>query len=136
MTKPVGSGVDRLTGLPLSGWPHVVQCLGVIFTTTFGSRVMRRWFGSLIPNLLGENLSPLTLLRYKTALFAALAFEPRFAITRINIRSGSDELRSGRLRVELEGQYRPRAHLGDFTVEGARKAILGATDDRTTTEGA
>lgn len=135
MAKPVGAGVDRYTGQPLDGWPHVLQSLGVIFTTTFGSRVMRRWFGSLLPNLLGENLVPATLLRYATALFAALAFEPRFSVTCITVLSGPDELRTGRLRVELEGVYRPRAHLGDFTAEGARRAVFGATEDRTTLEG-
>ena len=53
MAKPVGSGVDRWTGRPVSGWAHVVLCLEAIFTTPFGSRVMRRWVGSLIPHLLG-----------------------------------------------------------------------------------
>lgn len=134
MATPVGSGVDRATGRALSGWPHVAQSLGVIFTTSFGTRVMRRWFGSLIPNMLGENLTPPTLLRFFTALYAALEFEPRFALTRIRILSAADELRTGRLRLELEGQYRPRGHLGDFTVEGYRRIIIGATEDRATIE--
>ena len=55
-------------------------------------------------------------------------FEPRFALTKINILSGPDELRSGRLRLELVGYYRPRAHLGDYTVEGGRKVVLTAND--------
>src|SRR5882724_9472108 len=110
MANPVGSGVDRHTGRPVSGWSHVILSLEAIFTTPFGSRVMRRWLGSLIPHMLGENLVPQTLLRFFTALFAALAFEPRFALTKINILSQPDELRQGRLRLELLGVYRPRAH--------------------------
>lgn len=132
MASLVGSGVDRWTGRPVSGWAHVVLCLEAIFATPFGSRVMRRWVGSLIPNMLGENIEPRTLLRFFTALYASLAFEPRFALTKIDILSSPDELRTGKLRIELQGHYRPRAHLGDFTVEGGRKVILAANDDGVT----
>ena len=125
MANPVGSGVDRWTGRPVSGWAHTVNCIEAIFTTNFGSRVMRRWVGSLIPQLLGENIDPSTLLRFFTAVFAALSFEPRYALTKINILSTPDELRAGQLRIELQGQYRPRAHLGDFTVEGPRLLVIG-----------
>lgn len=125
----VGTGVDRWTGRPISGWPHVVRCLEAIFTTLFGSRVMRRWVGSFIPRLLGENLTPDTLVRFFTAIYAALEFEPRFALTKINILSSSDDLRLGGVVIELEGQYRPRAHLGDFTVEGGRKVTLAVARD-------
>lgn len=129
-----GTGVDRDTGMILTGWPHVVQSMGVILTTHFGSRVMRRWFGSLIPALLGQNIGAAAVLRVTTAIFAALEFEPRFALTRVRVLSNADELRTGRLRLELEGQYRPRGHLGDFTVEGSRRVILGGVEDRVTVE--
>jgi len=129
MANPVGSGVDRHTGRPVAGWSHVVLSLEAIFATPFGARVMRRWVGSLIPAMLGENLVPETLLRFFTALFAALAFEPRFALTKIAVLSNADELRTGRLRIELQGAYRPRAHLGDFTVEGPRRVTLFTNDD-------
>lgn len=118
MANPVGAGVDRVTGLPLAGWPHVEQSIRVIFATAFGARVMRRWFGSLIIPLLGrENIEPTALIRYFTAIYAALTFEPRFALTQIRVLSASGEVRGGKLRLELVGHYRPRAHLGDFTIE-------------------
>jgi phage baseplate assembly protein W len=124
MANPVGSGVDRHTGRPVSGWSHVILSLEAIFTTPFGSRVMRRWIGSLIPAMLGESLTPDTLIRFFTALYVALTYEPRFALNKINILSSADELRQGRLRLELQGVYRPRAHLGDFTAEGPRSVII------------
>ncbi|RWX72591.1 GPW/gp25 family protein [Mesorhizobium sp. M2A.F.Ca.ET.039.01.1.1] len=124
MASAVGTGIDRETGLPLSGWPHVEQSIRVIFTTYFGTRVMRRWFGSLVPALLGENINPSTLLRFFTAIYAGLSFEPRFALTRIQVLSEADELRSGKLRLEIEGQYRPRGHLGDFTTDRTARMIL------------
>lgn len=129
MANPVGSGVDRWTGRPVAGWEHTVLCIEAIFSTPFGSRVMRRWIGSLIPAMLGENLVPSTVLRFFTAIFAALVYEPRFALVKINILSTPDELREGKLRLELEGQYRPRAHLGDFTVEGPRSVLIYANDN-------
>ena len=131
MASPVGSGISRHTGRPVHGWEHVVLCLEAIFSTPFGSRVMRRWIGSLIPKMLGENLDPQTLLKFFTALYASLGFEPRFSLEQINILSNPDELRTGRLTLELVGLYRPRAHLGDFTVEGPRSiTLLGALDNR------
>lgn len=129
MASPVGSGISRHTGRPVHGWDHTVLSLEAIFCTPFGSRVMRRWIGSLIPHMLGENLVPPTLLRFFTALYAALGFEPRFSLEKINILSTPDELRAGRLRFELVGLYRPRAHLGDYTVEGPRSiTLIGASD--------
>ncbi|MEE9923972.1 MAG: GPW/gp25 family protein [Brucella anthropi] len=126
MADDVGFGVDRITGKPLGRWPHVEQSLQVIFTTAFSSRVMRRWFGSLIPALLGENIHPSVVLRLMVSIYAALEFEPRFALTQIHVASPADELRQGRLRLILEGQYRPRGHLGDFTVEGAKRVQVEA----------
>ncbi|MCW2319185.1 phage baseplate assembly protein W, partial [Rhodoblastus acidophilus] len=54
----MSAGIDKRTGRPLEGWPHVVQSLGTIFTTGFGARVMRRVFGSAVAGILGQNLTP------------------------------------------------------------------------------
>jgi uncharacterized protein len=133
---PVGSGVDRHTGRPVSGWAHVLLSLECIFTTSFGTRPLRRWFGSLVPNMLGKNVEPSTLLAFFTALYAALQFEPRFALTQVKVISSSDELRQGRLRLYLDGVYRPRAHLGDFTPEGPRRVLISGDGERLHAEAA
>lgn len=133
MANPVGSGINRWTGRPASGWEHTVLSLEAILSTAFGSRVMRRWIGSLIPLMLGENLTPDTTLRFFTALYAALVLEPRFVLVRVKVLSTPDDLRSGRLRLELEGRYRPRAHLGDFTVEGPKSVPISVNDARYST---
>lgn len=130
MATPVGSGVNRHTGRPVSGWEHTLLCLEEIFCTPYGSRVMRRWLGSIVPHMLGENLVPETILRFRTGIMAALEQEPRFHLQFAVVVSTADELRQGKLKLELHGQYRPRAHLGDFTVEGPRRVMLiGANDD-------
>ncbi|RRY08803.1 GPW/gp25 family protein [Brucella anthropi] len=126
MDSGAGYGVDRITGKPLGGWLHVEQSLEVIFTTAFSARVMRRWFGSLIPAILGENISSAVVLRLMVSIYAALEFEPRFSLTQIHVASTPDELRQGELRLVIEGQYRPRGHLGDFTVQGAKRVVVEA----------
>lgn len=115
----VGSGGD------IAGWPHVLQSLEQIFTTRFGERAMREWYGSMVPAFLGENLNSQTIVAFFSAISAAVEqWEPRYRITRIIPDSVG---RDGRLRITLEGEYRPRALLNDFTPEGARRVtILGA----------
>ena len=53
-------------------------------------------------------------------------WEPRFRVTRIEVVKVT---RDGQLHVFLEGEYRPRAILGDFTVEGARRLDAYANPD-------
>jgi phage baseplate assembly protein W len=113
-----GTGMDRRTGKLLTGWQHVLQSLDVIFTTHFGQRVMRRWFGSFVPKILGENMTPSTVLRFWTAICIAIdTWEPRYRVIRIVPRGSSDQMLKGALGFEIEGVYMPRGHLGDFTPE-------------------
>lgn len=116
-----GTGVDRYTGKVITGWPHVVQSLEVIFTTNFGERVMREYFGSAVPRLLGENMVPETFLKYFSAVCGAIAvWEPRYSITRI---APLEVDRLGRAFFNIEGEYRPRGHLGDFTPHEAKRIV-------------
>ena len=122
-------GLDRYGGGTVTGWMHVLQSIEVIFSTHFGERVVREWFGSFVPNLLGRNITP----REVTPFFAAISsaieqWEPRYRVTRVNLIGSEEELRAGRLHVDMEGQYRPRAMLGDFSPEGARTvSLLGSS---------
>lgn len=122
-----GFGINRETGKPLSGWEHTAQSLGVIFTTRFGERVMREWFGSLVPNLLGENMTPQTFLRFFSAVGTALEQEPRVRLIQVLPLSVN---RNGRAEVRIEVEYRPRGHLGDFTPEGRKRVLLADTGER------
>jgi phage baseplate assembly protein W len=129
------AGMDRDTGQLLDGWPHVVQSILLIITTGYGERMLRRWFGSAIPHLLGENLTTLTVVRFFAALIAALEVrevdtglprEPRFKITRITPRCVD---RSGELRLDIVGYYMPRGHLGDFTPVDLRTISIAHDSD-------
>lgn len=113
-----GTGFDRFTGRVIAGWPHVAQSLQVIFTTRLGERAMRRWFGSAVPKLLGENMVPSTVLKFWTAVCIAIdLWEPRYRVTKIVPFGNPEGMRTGILGFEIEGVYMPRGHLGDLTVE-------------------
>ena len=126
-------GMNAATGGVLEGWPHVVQSLQDIFTTRFGARIMREWYGSFVPNLLGRNITPREVTPWFAAVTSAIEqWEPRYRVTRIQI---IDVTRTGELRFFLEGEYRPRAMFGDFTVEGARRINAYARRDGVRIEG-
>jgi phage baseplate assembly protein W len=113
-----GTGIDRETGKLLAGWPHVMQSLLVIFTTHFGERVLRRWFGSFVPKLLGQNMVPSTVLKFFTAICVAIdLWEPRYKVTSIFPYGSPEQLRTGEIGFSIEGVYRPRALSGDLTPE-------------------
>lgn len=119
--------IDAVSGVDIVAWPHVLQSIQQILTTRFGERVMREWFGSAVPNLLGENLTTKTVVAFFSAVCAAIdQWEPRFRVIRIIPESVG---RDGRLRVQIEGEYRPRALLGDFTPEGARRVTIAGNDN-------
>ena len=109
-------GIDRRTGKMLTGWDHVKQSLDVIFTTSFGERVMREYFGSLVPNLLGRNITPEEIVPYFSAVVSAIEqWEPRFRVTKI---VPLEVTRGGLFKFAIDGVYRPRALQGDFTAAG------------------
>lgn len=115
---PISTGVNRWTGKPLSDWSHVEQSLQVIFSTRIGERVMRRTFGSSVPQLLGRNLTEPTILRFFAAICMAVdLWEPRFRVTQILPTGTPSQMRLGQLGLTIVGEYRPNALLGDFTPE-------------------
>lgn len=109
-------GLNAATGGVLQGWPHLVQSLQDIFTTRFGSRVMREWYGSFVPHLMGRTISPNEVTPFFAAVKSAIEqWEPRYRITRIQV---VDVTRDGQLHVFLEGEYRPTRYLC-----GAHRAV-------------
>jgi phage baseplate assembly protein W len=124
----VTAGVNAKTGMPLAGFPHVVQSLGKIFATKLGKRIMRRIFGSNAPGLLGQNLTPSTLMKFYMAIIIAIElWEPRFSVKTIiypgNANSASN-LGQGKFGVQISGNYMPNALEGDFTVASIQTVTL------------
>lgn len=142
----VGVGIDRATGRPLIGWPHVVQSIHTLFATRYHERVLRRWVGSFVPHLLGELGTQKVIARFFWAVTVSIdLWEPRYTVTRVRmLRRASasevggeilidvdpgeltsvEEIRRGEVTFALEGIYRPRGHLGDLTPETRRGMSL------------
>ena len=112
-------GINAETGGTIIGWPHVEQSLRDIFWTRFGERIMREWYGSFVPGLLGQNITPKDVTPFFAAIASAIEqWEPRFRVTELVPTKVS---REGELHIFIAGEFRPRAMFGDFTVEGARR---------------
>lgn len=111
---PASTGLSRTAEAISTGWDHVVQSIGVILTTPIGSRLMRREFGSEIPELIDRPMTDATILAvYAAAVNALRRWEPRFRLTRCQIQLATA---TGELSLEIVGAYMPRGHLGDYTV--------------------
>jgi phage baseplate assembly protein W len=124
MAEATSNGIDRRTGMPLAGWPQVMQSIEVILTTAYFERMMRPYVGSLGLRLFGELANRRTAQRFRwTVATALLLFEPRFHPLRID---QLDLDRTGDTTWMIEGDYRPRGHLGDLTSAGRRTLSLVA----------
>lgn len=110
------TGIDATTGKRLSGVAHLRQSITDILTTRIGTRIMRRDYGSRLPDLVDSPVNALT----RVELFAATAealekWEPRFQLDRVFIESVAED---GRIVLALEGK-----HLLDgqpITIEGVK----------------
>ena len=108
------SGIDRDTGAVLTDWAQVEQSIRVILTTRIGSRIMRRDFGSILPDLIDRKMTPATVLAvYAACAIAIHAWEPRYRVTSARL---VDATATGVAAVELSGTYYPRGHLGDYSI--------------------
>ncbi|MCX8017225.1 MAG: GPW/gp25 family protein [Rhodocyclaceae bacterium] len=96
--------MDAETGRPLDGIDHLKQSIRDILTTRIGTRVMRREYGSRVPDLVDRPITPALAAELYAAVAEALdAWEPRFALERV----GVIDARAGRVALRLEGLYRP-----------------------------
>lgn len=98
-------GMDARTGKPLTGVSHLKQSIEMILTTLIGTRVMRRDFGSTIPELVDAPANSKTvLLVYSSIAVALKKFEPRFKLTRVYADFDGQTL-SGKALFTIEGDY-------------------------------
>lgn len=96
------NGINASTGKRLTGVDHLKQSIKDILTTRIGTRVMRRDYGSRLPELVDNPTGELL----KVELFAATAealvrWEPRFRLDRVYLQSATEE---GRIVLALEGR--------------------------------
>ncbi|WP_313539745.1 GPW/gp25 family protein [Sphingomonas sp.] len=76
--------MNAATGKPLEGEAHLAQSVARILSTPIGSRVGRRDFGSLLPELVDQPANPASRIRIFAATALALKrWEPRIKVTRV-----------------------------------------------------
>lgn len=94
-------GLDAATGGPITDIEHIRQSIADILATPIGSRIMRRSYGSLLPELIDQPLNGTTLLRITAATYSALLrWEPRVRVTRA--RFAPDSSHPGRLVADID----------------------------------
>jgi uncharacterized protein len=79
--------MDRETGRAISGLAQLRQTVLDVLTTPLGTRVIRRDYGSSLPDLLARPLNAVGLQRLRAATVLALArHAPRLAVRSVDIR--------------------------------------------------
>lgn len=95
--------MDRTTGRRITGMEHLKQSIADILTTPLGSRLERRTYGSLLPELIDQPSNARTRLRCYAAVASALMnWEPRLRVTRVGMTYGQQ---MGQATITLEGEY-------------------------------
>lgn len=98
--------MDRQTGRTITGLEHLRQSITDIITTPIGSRVMRRDYGSRVPELIDHPDNSATRTRLHAAIATALMrWEPRVKLMRIGIARVANA--PGRAEITLDGIYTP-----------------------------
>lgn len=93
-------GMDQLTGKRITELEHVRQSIRDILLTPVGSRVARREYGSLLPELIDWPQNDAVKLQVMAASYTAISrWEPRIQLQSIQINAGMD----GAMTVELSG---------------------------------
>lgn len=83
---------------------HVRQSIHTIISTPLRSRVMRRDFGSVIPDLIDQPLNSTTLLRlYAATAVAVMRWEPRFNVASVQFIAAGTAEQAGRVTIEISG---------------------------------
>ncbi|ABM38599.1 GPW/gp25 family protein [Polaromonas naphthalenivorans] len=98
-------GMARSSGRQASGIDHLRQSIADILTTPIGTRLMRRDYGSLLPELIDHPANGANKVRiYAATAGALMKWEPRLRLSRVQINSGE---RAGQLIIDIEGLYTP-----------------------------
>lgn len=83
------AGMSRLSGMLLTGLDHIWQSITDILCTPIGTRVGRRDYGSLIPDLIDQPMTAANILRIYAATAVAISrHEDRIRLRRVGIAAG------------------------------------------------
>lgn len=104
------TGMARLTGATLDGLDHIRQSVADILATPIGSRVGRRDYGSLLPELIDQPMTPANILRlYAATAVALLRWEDRLRVRRVGLAAG-DRMGGATITIDAERTDTPPAN--------------------------
>ena len=110
-------GMNRTTGRSLADTlqlpAHLFQSMHDILTTLIGTRLCRREYGSLIPELIDQPCNDYTQLKIMNASATALIkFEPRIKISTVMVSQFKTQV--GYWEITIIGKYQYRNGLKNF----------------------
>lgn len=101
------------TGKAIEGEAHLRQSIADILTTPIGTRVMRRDYGSLLPELIDQPFNGSTrVVLYGATATALMRWEPRLRLTKVAISQGEEP---GAFVLDLEGVRTDGAASSEYT---------------------
>lgn len=102
--------MNRDTGAALAEADHIRQSIRDILTTPVGSRVMRRDYGSILPDLIDHPANPANRLRLMAAtVMAIIRWEPRVIVNQVAV---SLDL-TGRITLDMAATRRAGQRAGN-----------------------
>lgn len=96
------TGMNRATGAVLDGLEHIHQSVADILGTPLGTRPGRREYGSLLPDLIDQPMTPTNILRvYAASAVAVSRNEERIRLRRVGLSAGA---KPGSATLILDGE--------------------------------
>ena len=84
------AGMSRTTGAVIDGLDSIEQSMADILGTPIGTRVGRREYGSLVPELIDQPMTGPNILRiYAASALAITRWEDRVRLRRVTLTAGS-----------------------------------------------
>lgn len=113
-------GMSNTDGSPLDGHGHLRQSVMDILGTPIGTRVMRRTYGSRVPELIDRPVTPRLAVELSIAVAEALGrWEPRIKLVRVQLTDAD----VGSMELTIEGKVRLAGYPNrDITLTGVRIA--------------
>lgn len=97
------TGMHRNGGTGMRDMAHLSQSIADILTTPLGTRLQRRTYGSLLPDLIDHPDNGATRIRmYAATASALMRWEPRLRLSRVQLTSGPQP---GQVTLDLSGEY-------------------------------
>lgn len=96
-------GMDALTGLRITDDAHLAQSIKKILTTAIGTRLRRRPFGSLGPDVIDAPTNPAAVLQLYAATATALATWEHRVVVRA-LRAQFDPERPAGLVIDIQAE--------------------------------